>query len=99
MPRTPKTKVSLSPVRRLLPAALRQAWAWRRGLLPVVLLAGLINLLLGLTGDETAPVYQGLWIVFTISALVWTIRHSDDAKTKVSLSQAFYSGTAPALKL
>lgn len=68
----------------------------------IVLVALLVNLVLGFVFEEPIrQVYQSLWFVFVSCALIWGIRHSQGSKSKkqATLSEAFWDGTAPVLKM
>jgi hypothetical protein len=97
-PKHAKVKVLPSAHKLLLQSIKFYRNHWRT-LLPVLALAATINWLLRLPGDASAALYQVVWFLFTTSAIIWTIRHSRSAHTKIKLGQAYFTGTAPALKL
>lgn len=59
----------------------------------------IINFLLRFGGDEAGVLYQSIWLVFLLAALIWSIRHASDKRAKPTIRKAYFNGTAPVLKL
>lgn len=102
MPKTkaqkkPKPSARLSGGHQLLRQSLRLLKFNRRLMVQVVLVVVIVNWIISFASSgATASLYQGVWFGFASCALIWAIRHHQ--VKKASLGQAFWVGTAPALK-
>ncbi len=72
----------------------------RKQYLLITLISIAVNLIIQFAlSDEAATLYQGIWFIFISGAFIWFIRHSNEPKLIGKLSNAFYQGTGPSLKL
>lgn len=84
---------------RLLIDSLRFLRTHLKVIAKVTALAAAVNILIDLgLSSEAVGLYQSIWFVIISCATIWTIRHAEDKQTTVSLTRAYYTGTAPALK-
>lgn len=89
--------VRISGGHKLLATSYRLlSFNWRF-LAKVIAIVLIVNLVLRFASSgNTASLYQGVWFGFASCALIWSLRHHQAKKLR--LSQAFWTGTAPALK-
>lgn len=94
-----KTKPKLPGMHRQLIDSIKFIYAHKKLILGISLLAIIVNFILRFGAGETMIFYQSVWFVLALSALVWAVRHAGDKTTNPTIRKAFYSGTAPFLKL
>ncbi len=93
-----KRAVTLTGAHRALGQSVKFWWRHFKTVGAVAAIALGVNWLLGLASGTGSGGYRSIWFVMATGAFIWTIRHIG-GKATVKWRQAFWSGTAPVLKL
>ena len=88
-----KAKLMLPAGHSLLFESIRIMRMHLRQLFPVAAIGTTLSLIF-----KNNEVLASLWFVFLSCALIWSIRHLEDPKVKITIRNAYYQGTAPVLR-